>query len=144
MVRAFAAMSATVAVLGALTAAPATAAAEPDRTVRILDGQIRCLISADWQGRGRPATVCGRVDGQTFQATPKGMNLAVMLGTGAVYYIAGSVPGPESADIVVGAGQTDHINGWTVRSEGLRAFISYDIGGHGMRINPVEATSIWL
>ncbi|BBY74222.1 hypothetical protein MPRF_11210 [Mycolicibacterium parafortuitum] len=144
MVRGFAAMSATVAALGALSAAPAAAAAEPDQTVRILDGQIRCLISADWQGRGRPAAVCGRVDGQAFQATPKGMNLAVVLGTGAVYYIAGSVPGPESADIVLGAGQTDHVNGWTIRSEELRAIISYDIGGHGMRINPVEATSLWV
>ena len=46
---------------------PVASATPGDQTIRVLDGEIRCLLSADYEGRGRPATVCGRTDGASFQ-----------------------------------------------------------------------------
>ena len=124
--------------------APSAVAAEGDRTVRFQDGQIRCVFSADFEGRRFPAAVCGRTDGKPFMVSPGKQNLAVLQGGGEQYFIQGTVPGPETADEVLGTGQTYSVNGWTITTEELRALIYYDIGRHGMRINPVEVVAIWL
>ncbi|ADT96990.1 MULTISPECIES: hypothetical protein [Mycolicibacterium] len=144
MLRVVAATSAAMAVMGAVSVLPLASATPPDRTIRVLDGQIRCLLSADYEGRGRPATVCGRTDGAPFQISPKGKPLAVLLATGEQYYISGTVPGDPSADLVLGPGQISKLNGWTVKTEDLRILVSYDIGRHGMRVNPIEVMPAWL
>ena len=141
MIRIFAAASAALLFLGAC---PQSGAAEADQTIRVQNGTIRCLLSADYEGRGQPAAICGRTDGGPFMVSPAPLNLAVVLGTGAMFFQAGSIPGPESNDVVLGVGQTHDVNGWTVRTEELRTLITNDIGNHGMRVNPVEAFAIWL
>jgi hypothetical protein len=126
-----------------LFAVPA-AAAEGDQTIRVQNGEIRCLLSSDYQGRGWPAAVCGRADGGPFQVSPSPLNLAVVQGEGEMYFIPGTVPGDGSGDVVVGPGQTYTANGWTVKPEELRTLVWNDYSRHGMRVNPVEAAAIWV
>lgn len=147
MVRVLAAASAALLALGLCPAAPPAGAAEGDQTVRVQNGQIRCLLSTDYQMRGRPAAVCGRTDGQPFQVSPvspPALNLVVVLGSGEMYYIQGTIPIPESADTVLGVGQTYQVNGWRISTEELRTLVTYDDGGHGIRLNPVEVMAVWI
>lgn len=144
MLRVVAAISAVVAAVGLGAVVPVASATPGDQTIRVLDGQIRCLLSADYEGRGRPATVCGRTDGASFQISPKGKPLAVLLATGEHFFISGTVPGDPAADLVLGPGQISKLNGWTVKTEDLRMLVSYDIGRHGMRVSPIESVPVWL
>ncbi|UXA13795.1 hypothetical protein KXD97_08450 [Mycobacterium sp. SMC-8] len=144
MIRAIAALAALLVGSSVGPWVPSAAAADGDRTVRFQDGQIRCLLSADFEGRGFPAAVCGRTDGKPFMVAPAKQNLSVVQGGGELYFIQGAIPGPESGDVVLGTGQTYSANGWTITTEELRALIYYDIGRHGVRINPVEVAPIWL
>lgn len=41
-------------------------------------------------------------------------------------------------------GQTSHVNGWTITPQELRTLITYDLGGHGMRVNPVDVKAVWF
>lgn len=138
------AAAAALVVVGTGLVAPPAAASDGDQTIRVQNGEIRCLLSANYQGRGWPAAVCGRADGGPFAVSRAPLNLAVVQGTGEMYFVEGTVPGGGATDSVMGAGQTYQANGWTVRTEELRTYIWYDIGGHGMRVNPVEAAAIWL
>ncbi len=131
-------------VVGACLFAPPAAAADGDQTIRLQNGQIRCLLSADFEGRGWPAAVCGRADGGPFGMSPAPLNVAVVEGSGEMYFVKGTVPGSEAGDVVVGAGQTYQVNGWTVKTEELRTLIWNDLSRHGMRVNPVEAAAIWV
>ncbi|KWX65821.1 hypothetical protein [Mycobacterium sp. NAZ190054] len=145
MVRVFAAASAAFVALGACPWISPAAAAGGDQTVRVQNGQIRCLLSTDFEGRGYPAAVCARTDGRPFGVSPAPLNLAVVQGTGELYFKAGTLPGPESADIVLGVGQTYRVNGWTVKTEELRTLITEDQhGDHGIRVNPVDVTAVWM
>ncbi|MGE0220731.1 hypothetical protein [Mycolicibacterium sp.] len=139
MDRVLAAASAAFLVLGAC---PSAAAADGGQTVRTPQG-VRCQLSTDFQGRGYPAATCSRADGAPFGVSPASLNLAVVQATGEVYFVDGSVPGRDSDDVVLGVGQTYRANGWTVETEELRTLITYDIGGHGMRVNPVEVAAFW-
>lgn len=142
MIRTLTAASAAVLALG--LSAPMAAAQGGDQTIRVMDGQIRCLISADFEGQGRPMAICGRTDGQPFQTSPKGMNLVAVQGTGEMFYEAGAINPPPDSDVVLGPGQTYNVNGWTVRTEELRTLIYYDIGRHGISVKPVEAMAVWI
>ncbi|ORV82522.1 hypothetical protein [Mycolicibacterium iranicum] len=142
MIRTLTAVSA--AALAAGLSAPMAAGQGGDQTIRVMDGQIRCLISADFEGQGRPMAICGRTDGQTFQTSPKGMNLVAVQGTGEMFYEAGAINPPPDSDVVLGPGQTYNVNGWTVRTEELRTLIYYDIGRHGISVKPVEAMAVWI
>lgn len=141
--RIVAAASAALVVLGAFASAPSAAAADGDQTVRVQDGQIRCLLSADHDEHRRPIALCGRADGGSFAVSRPPLDLAAVLDTGEFFFVAGAIPAPPSEDVVLGAGQTYHSNGWTVTTQDLRTLITYDIGGHGMRVNPVQAAAIW-
>lgn len=129
---------------GACLLAPQAAASEGDQTIRVQNGEIRCLLSADYQGRGWPAAVCGRADGGPFAVSRAQLNLVVVQGEGEMYFIPGTVPGDGSADVVVGPGQTYTANGWTVKPEELRTLLWNDDSRHGIRVNPVEAAPIWV
>ncbi|CAA0124747.1 Uncharacterised protein [Mycolicibacterium vanbaalenii] len=142
--RVVAGASAALVVLGACPSAPLAVAAEGDRTIRVQDGQIRCLFSSEAYGEGgRPMAICGRTDGTPFAVSQAPLNLAAVRGSGEFFFMAGTIPGPASEDVVLGAGQTYHSNGWTVTTQDLRTLITYDVGGHGMRVNPVQAGAIW-
>lgn len=143
MVRVFAAAAAASLVLAASPLAPVASAAGGDQTIRVQNGQIRCLLSADWKGQGRSATVCGRADGGPFGVSPAPLNLVVVLGSGQLWFEAGTLPDP-AGDVVLGVGQTSTVNGWNIKSEELQTLIWNDDGGHGLRINPVDAAAIWI
>ncbi len=70
---------------------------------------------------------------------PERLNLAVLKGTGEMWWEAGAVPGSVADDIVLGPGQTYHANGWTVTTEELRTVIRNDDSGHGVNANTVYA-----
>jgi hypothetical protein len=142
--RVFSAASAVLVVLGASLIAAPQAGAAGDRTIRLQDGQIRCLLSTDYEGRGWPGAVCGRTDGGPFGMSPAPLNLAVVQGAGQFYFLEETVPGDGSDDVVLGAGQTYSANGWTVKTENLRTLIWNDQSRHGMWVNPVEAAAIWV
>ena len=139
------AASAAVLVLGACPVAPQAAAAEGDQVIRVQDGQLRCLLSADYKGRGYQMAVCGRSDGRGFAASPMStgkyperLNLIVARGTGESWWEAGAVPGSASGDVVLGPGQTFAANGWTVTTEDLRIVIKNDTSGHGLQVNALD------
>ncbi|MDZ4236379.1 MAG: hypothetical protein U1C73_22090 [Dietzia sp.] len=144
MIRTVAATSAALSVLGACLSAPSAAAADGDQTISVQNGQIRCLLSGNYQDLGRPMAICGRSDGGTFAVSRPPLNIAAVRATGEMFFAAGTIPGPESADVVLGTGQTYRANGWTVTTQDLRTLVTYDIGGHGMRVNPVEAGAVWV
>lgn len=143
MMRVIPAASAALLVLCVYPSAPA-GAADGDQTINVQSGQIRCLLSADFEGHGRPVTICARTDGGLFQTSPAKLNLAVVQGTGELYYEAGTIDTPPSADVVLAAGQTYNVNGWTVKAEELRTLIWYDDGRHGISVKPVEVQAIWI
>lgn len=142
MIRVLTAATAALLVLGASPLATA-AAADGDQTLRLQNGQIRCLLSADWKGEGVPATVCGRADGGPFGVSPAPLNLVVVLGSGETWFEEGTLPDP-AGDVVLGVGQTYAANGWNIKSEKLQTLIWNDNGGHGLRVNPVDAAAIWI
>lgn len=142
MIRTLTAASAAALALG--LSAPMAAAQGGDQTIRLMDGQIRCLISADFEGQGRPMAICGRTDGKPFQTAPANHNLALVRGTGEMFYEQGTIAPPPESDVVLGAGQTYNVNGWTVKTEELRTLIYYDIGRHGFSVKPVEVLAIWV
>ena len=78
MIRSLAAASASLAVLGACVSTPVAAATGADQTISVQNGQIRCLISADFEGAGIPAAICGRTDGIPFQTSPADLNLSLI------------------------------------------------------------------
>ncbi|PRC58743.1 hypothetical protein C6A85_26955, partial [Mycobacterium sp. ITM-2017-0098] len=85
--------------------------------IRVQNGEIRCLLSADYQNRGWPAAICGRTSGGPFGMSPAPLNPVVVQGEGELYFIEGTIPGDGANDAVVGAGQTYQANGWTVKTE---------------------------
>ena len=144
MIRGTVVASAALFVFGAvMSAAPATAAAG-DQTILVQNGQIRCLVSADFEDRGRPKVMCVRTDGAPFGTSPAPLDVASVLGSGEMYFEKGGLPGPGGGDVVLGAGQTYTLNGWTITTEELRTVITNDDGGHGIRINPVEVANVWI
>lgn len=144
MIRSLVAGSSALLVAGAVMSVPQASAAGGDQTIRVQNGQIRCLISADFEGRGRPATMCVRTDGAPFGTSPAPLNVAVVMGSGEMYFQKGGLPAPDGGDVVLGTGQTYTVNGWTVTTEELRTVITNDDGGHGIRINPVEVANVWI
>lgn len=72
---------AALVVLGACPSAP-VAAADGDRTIRVQDGQIRCLLSTVDDDPRRPIAVCGRTDGRPFAVSQAPLNLAAVNGSG--------------------------------------------------------------
>jgi hypothetical protein len=139
------AASAAMLVVGASPLAPQATAAEGDQVIQLQDGQLRCLLSANYQGRGYAMTVCGRTDGQGFGASPMStgkypvrLNLAVLKGTGEIWWEAGPAPDSAAGDVVLGVGQTYVANGWTVTTEPLRTVIKNDASGHGLFVNTVD------
>lgn len=144
MTRAVTAASVAALVVGGLLAAPHASAVGADQTIRVQNGEIRCLLSADFENRGRARAMCGRSNGGPFGVSPAPLNLAVVYGSGEMYFEEGTVPGPETGDVVLGVGQTYRVNGWTVTTEELRTLITFDDGGHGIRVNPVEVSAIWM
>lgn len=142
MIRTLTAASAAVLALG--LSAPMAAAQGGDQTIRVMGGQIRCLISADFEGQGRPMAICGRTDGQPFQTSPAKLNLALVRGTGELFYEQGTIAPPPESDVVLGPGQTYNVNGWTVKAEELRTVIYYDVGRHGFSVKPVEVLAVWI
>ncbi|OBK76617.1 hypothetical protein [Mycobacterium sp. 1164985.4] len=125
------------------------AAADVGRLVVVGGGTVRCLVSADDVKRGGgPMVVCQRVDGQPWGQAPwetskfnNRLNLAVVRGTGEMYWERGAVPAPNDApagDTVLDAGQTYRVDGWTIQDEDLRTRFTYDATGHGLFINGAD------
>jgi len=145
MFRKLIAASATMLVLGAGPVAPQATAADGDQVIRLQDGQLRCLVSADYKGRGYAMTVCGRSDGRRFAASPMStgkypdrLNLVVIRGTGETWWEAGAVPGAVAGDVVLSFGQTHVANGWTITTADHRTVIKNDDSGHGLIVNAVD------
>lgn len=132
-------------VVGASPFAPQATAAEGDQVIQLQDGQLRCLLSANYKGRGYAMTVCGRTDGQGFAASPMStgkypvrLNLMVVKGTGEAWFEAGSVPNSAAGDVVLGVGQTYTASGWTVTTQPHRTVITNDASRHGLFVNTVD------
>ncbi|MCV7154361.1 hypothetical protein [Mycolicibacterium pyrenivorans] len=145
MFRNLTAASAAVLLLGACPFAPQAAAADGDQVVRVQNGEVRCLLTANYMGRGYAMAICGRSDGGHFGESPMStgkfserLNLVVSRGAGESWWGAGQIPGPAEADVVLGVGQTYRVNGWTVRTEELRTEIKNDDSGHGLHVNAVD------
>lgn len=145
MFRDLIAASAAVLLLGACPFAPQAAAADGDQVVRFQNGEVRCLLTANYKGRGYAMAICGRSDGGHFAKSPMStgkfpvrLNLVVSRGPGEMWWEAGEVPGPAEGDLVLGVGQTYKVNGWTVRTEELRTEIKNDDSGHGLQVNAVN------
>lgn len=107
---------------------------------------MRCLLTSNYEGRGRATAICGLTDGAPFGASPwsTGKNpvrltRVLVQGTGEMWWEAGTVPGSAADDVVLGVGQTYSAAGWTVTTEDLRTVIKNDDGGHGILMNPVNA-----
>lgn len=147
----FGAVVATCAAVVALAAQPlipAALAAEGDVVVRVQDGAIRCLLSADDVPRGGgPMAVCQKTDGTPFGMSPPISHYsatpsqAVVRGTGEMFWFAGTLP-PADGDVVLAPGQTYRANGWTVRDEDYRTFVVNDRTTHGYMINVTEMRQI--
>lgn len=145
MFRTLIAASAAMLVLSACPFAPHAIAADGDQVIRLQDGQLRCLLSADYKGRGYAMTVCGRSDGHGFAASPMStgkyperLNLVVIRGTGETWWEAGTVPGLLAGDVVLGFGQTHVANGWSVTTKDHRTVITNDDSGHGLVVNALD------
>lgn len=145
MIRELTAASAALIALGACPFAPQASAADSDQIVRIQDGKMRCLLSADYEGRGRAMAVCGLSDGAPFGSSPmttgkypQPLNLVFAQGTGETYWNLGTLPASEASDVVLGAGQTYSVNGWTITEGENQAVIRNDLVGHGIIVDPVR------
>lgn len=145
MFRQVIAASAATLLLGACPFAPQAAAADGDQIIRVQNGEVRCVLSADYKGRGYAMAICGRSDGRYFGQSPMStgkfperLNLVVIRGSGETWWGAGQIPGPAETDVVLGVGQTYKVNGWTVRTEELRTEIKNDDSGHGLHVNAVD------
>lgn len=135
-----------VAALGAVVLAP-PAAADTGQLVLVDGGAVRCLVSADAVNRGGgPMVTCQRVDGQPWGQAPwetskfnNRLNLAVVRGTGELYWERGVVPAanddPAGGEVVVDGAQSYRADGWTIQDEGHRTRFTYDATGHGIFIN---------
>ncbi|MGE2720448.1 hypothetical protein [Mycolicibacterium celeriflavum] len=148
MVRHFGAVLAALSMLLAWPLAP-RAAADVGQLVVVGGGTVRCLVSADDVKRGGgPIVVCQRVDGQPWGQAPwetskfnNRLNLAVVRGTGEMYWERGVVPAANDAaggEVAVDVGQTYHVDGWTIQGENLRTRFTYDATGHGLFINGAD------
>lgn len=140
------AASAALMVLLAVLFAPPAAAADAGQLVVFDAGKVQCLVSADDVKRGGgPMVACQRADGEPWGRSPwetskfnNRLNVVVVRGTGELYWDKGAVPAPNEAtsgSVVVDAGQTYRVNGWTVQNEGLRTRFTYDATKHGILIN---------
>ena len=145
MFRELIAASAALLVFGACPFAPQAYAADGDQVIRVDDGQLRCLLSADYKGRGYAMAVCGRTDGRGFAASPMSigkyperLDLVVVRGTGETWFEAGAVPASATGDAVLSVGQTYVSNGWTVTTQPGRTVIKNDDSGHGLNVNAVD------
>ncbi|UXA17290.1 hypothetical protein [Mycobacterium sp. SMC-4] len=143
MFRAKTAVGAVLLFLATLLCAPPVAAAEGDQVVSLQNGQVRCLLSANYLDRGYGAVVCGLPDGRPFGDSPMStgkypqwLNLAIAHDQGQQYFIAGTIPGAPADDVVVGPGQTYQANGWTVMPEELRTLIRNDRYGRVLNVSP--------
>ena len=143
MIRGLAVTAAALFISSAWPFAPSASATGSDQTVRVQNGQIRCLLSADYENRGRARAMCVRTDGAPFGISPPSLNVAVVIGSGEMYFEKGSLPEPSDGDVVLGVGQTYAVNGWTITTEELRTLIRNDLSGHGIRVNPVEVAAMW-
>ena len=147
MTRQLIAASGALIALAAWPLAP-QAAADAGQVIQLQDGTVRCLISPADVPRGVKAEVNCETDGLMFGdstwSTEKDsapLNVAVMLGSGEFYFERGDVPGTaeDSGQAAsVAAGQTLHLNGWTITGEGYRTRIFNDASRHGLFINAVE------
>ncbi len=146
MVRQVIAASGALIALVAFPMAPQAAAADNGSMVSIESGKVQCVVSADDQQRGGgPYVVCQQTNGQPWgtaqyeqQKNAKRLNLVVVRGTGELRWEMGDISTSGEAtgqDIVVNAGQSQHVNGWTIQGEDLRTRITYDATGHGILVS---------
>lgn len=145
-VRTSVAAAAALLLLGVNPVTPQATAADPDQVVLVHGGQLRCLLSANYQNRGRAAAVCGRTDGRGFGSSPMStgknpvrLNLVVLRGTGEMWWEAGTIPGAPADDVVVSPGQPYAVNGWTVTTSDIRTVVKDDATGHGVILNLADA-----
>ncbi|AFM19065.1 hypothetical protein Mycch_4355 [Mycolicibacterium chubuense NBB4] len=142
--RLFAAAAAALVAAACPFAAEAHAAGA-DQVVQVQGGTVRCLLSADYQGRGRARAICGHSDGSPFGSSPMStekypekLNLVVVQEGGEQWWEAGTIPGAPEQDVVVPVGQTYSANGWTVTDQELRAVVENDLSKHGLIVNFVN------
>lgn len=152
-----------IALLVALAVAVASASpaqAESSTYVRTTSGKVRCMVSANGEGTGgqAPAVICeasGPMNPPFDQWDNVGFLQAPMNGYGshfhgAVIDSAGNFSFQDGAnigagyperDLILGYGQTYHLNGWTIQagSDGTR--FSNDATGHGMFVSIENVTS---
>jgi hypothetical protein len=132
--------------LVALPLAP-PAAADDGQVVMIQGGTVRCAVSADNVDRGGgPMLVCQRSDGQPWGMSPwetskynQVLNLAIVRGTGEFYWDRGTITASDAAGgLTLNDGQTQNLNGWTIRSEGFRTLFTYDATRHGANVTQAQ------
>ena len=142
MARMIAASAALAFLLAVLSAPPA--AADDGRIVMLQSDKVRCGISGDNVDRGGgPLVVCELANGQPWGMSPpetskhnQRLNLALVRGTGELYWDHGTVTGSGAAGgLSVAEGQSYRIDGWTISSEGFRTRITNDATDHGILIN---------
>ena len=142
MARLAAATAALMALLAVLLAPPAMA---DDGSIVILqDGKIRCGLSPNNVDRGGgPIAVCELTNGQPWGMVPwetskfnQRQNLAIVRGTGEMFWDRGVVTGSGSAGgMSIAEGQTYNVDGWTIAAEGFRTRITNDVSKHGILLN---------
>jgi hypothetical protein len=141
--------AAAVAALIALAVCPLApgAVADVGSAVLIQRGNVLCAVSANDVPRGGgPTVACQLSDGSPFAQSPFStskpypkLNVAVMRGGGQLEWNLGTAAGAQQVDgqvITIGAGQTYHVNGWTVQGNDIPTSITYDATGHGISIDP--------
>jgi hypothetical protein len=140
------------AALIALAVGPLSARAVADAGSPVLTqiGGVMCSVSANDVPRGGgPMVTCQLSDGRPFpqaffsstKPNPR-FNLAVVRASGEFIWDVGSVAGPQPLNLA--AGQTYHINGWTIQADPVRSTYVYDATKHGMWIGPDLVHPLWV
>ncbi len=147
MVRHVIAASGALMVLVALPLAP-PAAADDGQMIVTPVAKSRCLVSADNFARGGgPMVVCEHLDGSPWgtaqyalEKNSSRLTLAIERGTGEFRWDKGPLSdgGDTGQPVVVDAGQTYRVNGWTIQGEELRTRFTYDATGHGMLLSAAD------
>jgi Ca-activated chloride channel family protein len=127
----------------AVVSLPARAVADADAPVLIqTPGGVLCAVSANDVPRGGgPTVACQLANGQPFAQAPFSttkpypkMNLAVVRGGGQLQWEYGSVAGGQPINLA--AGQSYHVNGWTIEAAEGRSTYAYGEAAHGFWIGP--------
>lgn len=143
MIRHLAAAAGAVIVVVGFPLAP-QAAADDGQVLAIEGGKVLCAFSADNVPRGGGSmVVCQHANGDpwgqaewAFQVPSAMLDLAIERGDGRFMWTVGRIDGSPSGS--VGAGQTQHVNGWTIEGRDMQTVITNDATGHGIFVDVAQ------